>query len=228
MKKIGMVVAIVNELDGVFRKFGAPEETIMHGSMDVHVFRRDEIMLYVAHSGAGEIGAACAVQLLVSVYGVGLIVNFGVVGGLTDEMKKATSAIVKRVVHYAYDTSAYDDTVPGQYIEFPDVYIPVSEALAEKASLLHPELPLVTIASAARFVASPEEKRLLHKNFGADICDMESAGIALTAHRNGVPVLMIKTVSDGIEGGAAEFHKECVRTAEMALETAMEVIGGLE
>ena len=228
MKKIGMVVAIMNELGGVFRKFGSPKETVWHGSMDVHVFERGETVLYVAHSGAGEIGAAAAVQLLASVYGVELIVNFGVVGGLTAEMKKATSAIVTRVVHYSYDTSAFDGTVPGQYIEFPDVYIPVSEDLVEKAASLYPKLPLVTIASADRFVADPEEKRALHDKFGADICDMESAGIALTAYRNRVPVLMIKTVSDGIEGGAEEFAKECVRTAEMALQTAIEVIGGLE
>ena len=228
MRKIGMVVAIANELGRVFRKFGDPKETILHGSMDVHVFDCGKYTLYVAHSGAGEIGAAAATELLIACYGAEFIVNFGVVGGLTEEMKRATSAIVKRVVHYAYDTSAFDGTVPGQYSEFPDVYIPVSESMTERAAALHPDLPLVTIASADRFVADPEEKKALHEQFGADICDMESAGIALTAHRNGVPVLMIKTVSDGIEGGAEEFARECVRTAEMALETAVEIIGGLE
>lgn len=228
MKKIGMVVAILNELDAVFRSFGEPKETVWHGTMDVHVFERGGMQLFVAHTGAGEIGAAAATELLISLYQVSFLVNFGVVGGLTEEMSKAKSAVVKRVVHYAYDTSAYDRTVPGQYIELPDVYIPVSEEFVQKAQERFPELPAVTIASADRFVASPDEKRALHEAFGADICDMESAGIALTAYRHQVPVLMIKTVSDGIQGGAEEFWRECARTAAMALQTAVEILGGLQ
>lgn len=227
MKKIGMVVAILTELSAVFKKFGEPKETIWHGTMDVHLFENDKISLYVAHSGAGEIGAAAATELLIAHYGVDLIVNFGVVGGLTDEMAKAKSAVVDRVVHYAYDSSAFDGTVPGQYSELPDVYIPVPQDLVERALELFPELVRVTVASADRFVDLTEEKRALHKDFDADICDMESAGIALTCYRNSVPCLLVKTVSDGVTGGAEEFGKESAKTAEIALKIVYELLGGL-
>jgi len=227
MKKIGMVVAIVTELEAVFREFGEPKETVYHGTMDVHLFEKDGVSLYVAHCGAGEIGAAAATELLISVYQAELIVNFGVVGGLTEDMSRQKSAVVTRVVHYAYDTSAYDGTKVGQYIELPDEYIPVTEKFVKFALERHPELYPATIASADRFVASADEKRALHERFGADICDMESAGIALTAYRHAMPVILVKTVSDGITGGAEEFASESKRTAEMALRLAYELIGGL-
>lgn len=228
MKRIGMVVAILREISAVFKEFGTPKETVHHGATEVYLYETDGVSLYVAHSGAGEIGAAAATQLLISLYGVDLLVNFGVVGGLTHAMSAKRSAVVERVVHYAFDASAYDGTKVGQYAEFPDVYIPVTESLVEKAVSVCPELVRATIASADQFVDSPEEKRALHDAFGADICDMESAGIALTAYRNRVPVLMIKTVSDGIAGGAAEFEKECRKTAEQCLKIAFQVIGGLQ
>ncbi|MBQ5541877.1 MAG: hypothetical protein IIU06_02280, partial [Erysipelotrichales bacterium] len=46
----------------------------------------------------------------------------------------------------------------------------------------------------------------------AEICEMEAAGILLTADWNEVPCLMIKMVSDGVEGGAEEFARELENT----------------
>ena len=50
---------------------------------------------------------------------------------------------------------------------------------------------------------------------------MESAAIALTAYRGGVPALMIKTVSDAVTGGAEEFLTACRRTASICMEIAL-------
>ena len=78
-------------------------------------------------------------------------------------------------------------------------------------------------ASADKFVADPEAKRELHRKYGASICDMESAAIALTAYRAGVPALLIKTVSDAVEGGPDEFWEACRRTASICMEIALKL-----
>ena len=75
--------------------------------------------------------------------------------------------------------------------------------------------------NADKFVADDGEKRRLHEVYGADVCEMESAGVLLTCLHAGVPCLVLKAVSDG-KGGADEF-KEMVE--EAAEECAKVVIG---
>ena len=92
-KRIGLLVAV--EMDSVFARYGTPGKTEHRGGFDVFHYENEQYILYVIHSGIGEIAAAAAAQLLIDRYEVELIVNFGVVGGLTDEM-----ALVSRICGY--------------------------------------------------------------------------------------------------------------------------------
>ena len=104
---------------------------------------------------------------------------------------------------------------------------PATAALADQAVGIEPRLKKVICASADKFVGSPDRKRELHALYGAEICDMESAAVVLTCNRSGVPCLLIKTVSDGIEGGAEEFKAELQRSAALCLAVADKIIRAL-
>lgn len=218
MKKIGMLVAV--EIQAVLDKYGSRLEEVDCSGYAVKILRTENYELYILKSGAGEISAAAGVQFLITKYGVDFILNFGVVGGLTPEMALAKTCVVEKVVHYDYDTSEIDGTRVGQYNGYEDEFIHCDKALVEAALKLQPELKAVTCASADKFVGDPARKAALHEQFGADICEMEAAGILLTCRRNGVPCLMIKTVSDSISGGADEFTKEVNRSAGICLDVA--------
>lgn len=222
MRRIGMIVAV--ELDAVLSRYGEPLSREERCGFPVLSYDLGGALLHVAHTGAGELSAAAATALLIDRYEAELIVNFGVVGGLTEEMSLTKSCLVERVVHYDFDTSQYDGTVPGQYQGFDSVYIPATPALLERASALCPELKRVTCASADKFVGGAARKAELHRLYGADICEMEAAGVALTCTRASVPFLMIKTVSDGIRGGAEEFAAELERTSALCLDIADRLI----
>ena len=224
MKKIGMLVAIQREMRAVLARYGkAMAEENRHG-FQVYTYDMGDYLLYVVGSGAGEIAAAAACQLLIDRYEVELVVNFGVVGGLTEEMSRTKTCVVERVVHYDFDSSAYDNTVPAQYAEYPDVYLPATAPLVRRAVEIAPELRIVTCASADKFVDDREAKIALHEKYGAEICEMEAAGVVLTCNRSGVACLLIKAVSDGLAGGAEEFETAVLHTAELALEVADKII----
>lgn len=225
MKKIGMIVAV--EIKAVLNKYGSALEEKSVAGYRVLEYKTPDYELVILNCGAGEIAAAAGTQYLISEYKVDMIVNFGVVGGLTEDMSKTKTAIVEKVVHYDFDTSAIDHCEVGRYVQYPDVYIPVDQALFQKAREMYPELKPVICASADKFVADPEAKRALNRQYGAQICEMEAAGIALTCDRNGVPCLMIKVVSDGITGGAEEFSQTIDEAAEICIEIVNEVIGAL-
>ena len=53
---------------------------------------------------------------------------------------------------------------------------------------------------------------------------MEAAAVVLTCNRSGVPCLLIKTVSDGLMGGAEEFGVALAHTSELCLEVADKII----
>lgn len=222
MKKIGMLVAV--EMGAVLSRYGTAREVETRHGFEVHTYDMDGYTLYVMHSGAGEIAAAAAAALLIDRYEVELLVNFGVVGGLTAEMAQTKTCVVEKVVHYDFDTSAYDGTLPAQYAEYPDIYLPATAALVERAVQIAPELKRVVCASADKFVDGQEAKNALHEKYGADICEMESAAVVLTCNRSGVPCLLIKTVSDGLMGGAEEFGVALAHTSELCLEVADKII----
>lgn len=170
MRNIGMIVAV--EIEAVLNKYGKATE-LKYPGFNVYKYEIEDKNLFVIHSGAGEIAATMATQFLISELKVEFIVNFGVVGGLTEEMALARTCIVESVVHYDFDTSDADKTEVGRYIEYPSIYIPTTKSILSKALEIHPDIKSVICASADKFVGSEEKKRKLHKKFNADICEME-------------------------------------------------------
>ena len=221
-KKIGMIVAV--EMSAVLTRYGRAGEIIKKNGFEDHTYEAENYIIHVLNSGVGELAAAAAAQELIGQYGVELIVNFGVVGGLTEEMAQTKTCIVEKIVHYDFDLAEIDNVPVGQYPGYESIFVPATPALVEKALELVPDLKKVTCASADKFVVTVEKKRALHEKFGADICEMEAAGIILTCNRCNVPVISIKTVSDGITGGAEEFYAEVTRSSLICLEIADKII----
>lgn len=225
MKKIGMLVAV--EIGSVLSKYGKATEEIERFGFKVYKYVMPTYELYVVHSGAGEIAAAAATQLLISVYGVEAVVNFGVVGGLTDEMKLAKTAVVERVVHYDFDVSAINHVEVGRYTGYPSKFLPLNPHMIELACAVAPDLKRVTCASGDKFVDGREKKEQLAREFEADICEMELAAIVLICDRSGIPCLAIKTVSDAVDGGAEEFSKMVNDAADICLRVTDQILADL-
>ena len=222
MKKIGLLVAV--EMDAVLARYGAPQEKQLVDGFEVLRYENESYTVYAVNAGAGEISAAAATQLLISVFHVDLVVNFGVVGGLTPEMAMARTVVVESVVHYDFDVSDWTGIETGRYMQYPTPCIPTTPELVEKACAIEPSLRRVICASADKFVGTEAKKRALHERWQADICEMEAAGIVLTCARRGVPCLLIKTVSDGLMGGAEDFGTALQHTSELCLEVADRII----
>ncbi len=201
MKKIGIIAAMEKELLPLLSGIGNCE-TVKTFPFSVRRVSASDRELFITQSGIGEITAGAAAQYLISVLGCEEIWNFGVVGGLTDQMNYNHLAVVERVVHYAFDLTAIDPVEKGQYLPEKSRYIMADSNLYARANALLGLSQGVTLASADKFVADASEKEQIAKEFHADICDMEGAGIALICEKNNVPFLMVKAVSDSKNDGA--------------------------
>lgn len=225
VKNIGMIVAV--EIEAVLNKFGMPIQELQFTGYTVYQYRLREHSLFVIHSGAGQIAASMATQFLITQFNVELIVNFGVVGGLTHEMALTKTCIVESVVHYDFDTSDVNGCGVGRYLEYPSVYIPTTKEIVDKALEIEPSLRKVICASGDKFITQKDKKEELYKIFKADICEMEATGIVLTCNRNKIPCLLIKTVSDSVAGGAREFKNTINESARICLEITSKILDKL-
>ncbi len=221
MKRVGLVVAV--ETGALERKYGLPSGK-GKSIFDVSLYKTPEYTLYALHSGAGEIFAAAATQHLIDCFGVDLILNYGVVGGLSPEMSVGRTVVVNSVVHYDYDVSAVDGVDRGQYADMTSRYITLDRSLVIRAQYVDRRLDAVVCASGDKFVADAAEKEWLRSEFRAEICDMEAAGIALTCQRNEKPCLLIKTVSDATKDGAAEYWRNKEDASDLCLGVLDKVV----
>ena len=213
-KNIGMIVAV--EINAVLNKYKNIKK-IENKPYEIWLVETDDTNLFILKSGAGEIFASASTQYLILKYNVQAIVNFGIVGALVEDLKKDNVCLIKDIIHYDYDISQVDKVKVGRYLEYPSEYLEVDKNLLDIATKCYPDLRLVTCASGDKFVASDIQKQNMHSQFGAEICEMESAGIWLTCNRNNVPCLFIKAIADTLFGGADEYWQNLNKSSEICL-----------
>ncbi len=205
-KKIGLVVAMDKEISPFLQSLVETKNEISVGNYKIINFEINGKEIYLIKSGIGEIFASSATQLLITKFGVELILNFGVSGSLDEQIGLLSTVFVKGVVHYDFDLSQIDDVEVGQYPNYDSPIISATNSLFDQVCKKYPTIKTVICASADKFVADENIKEYLNKTFNASVCDMESAGILLTCKNNNIPTIIIKSISDG-KGGADEFNK---------------------
>ena len=223
MKTIGLVVAMTKEIMPFLERQSGKVEKLSDFPFETYSCEINGKRTVCVKSGVGEVFAAAATQYLITKYSPEIIVNFGVCGSLTDNFDTKEIAIVGGVAYYPFDTSAIDGTKVGQYTGEGDVIMYTDKNLAEKTrKILGGKTPITICASGDKFVADEGEKKRLREDFNAEICEMESAGVLITARNSNVPCLIIKGVSDG-KGGAEEYLK----MVSLASEKCAEIVTGL-
>lgn len=228
--KVGIVIAEESELKPILNKLGAPQLNADFDGFSVllyHVCRNKlcQQTLYIVQSGVGEINAAAATQMLISRYNVEVVINIGTCGGLTADMPALSWGLVDRVVHYGFDTYAITQRPRGVYPGLPDEYIRAdTEYLTYSIFTRRLVWKHLTCASGDKFLAEPQDKAEMVDMYGAEVCDMEAAGVLMTANRAEIPAIIVKVVSDSSGGGAKEYDQMNGKASELCAELLSEIL----
>ena len=176
----------------------------------------------VVQSGIGKVAAAITAQILVDDFGVDALLNTGMAGGLDSRLAVKDLVIATAALQHDFDITAFghargfmygeDDTKPTLFV--------ADEALREKArAAAEAVLPAGSkaidgvIASGDIFVDDGALKAAIRDSFSAAATEMEGAAIAQTAAANGIPFVILRTISDLAEGGAKVSFDELERYA---------------
>ena len=213
--RIGIVVAVKTERAPFEELVGKPTQVYpSHGGFDVTRWDFDPIIgglkVFLIRSEVGEIAAANATQYLICHHNVDKIINYGVAGGLSEDVPAHTVGYVKKIIHHGlWFGPGFKE---GEYPYQGGIYItPKEDAINVEALGIREFI----CASGDRVILGGEPKINLRRSTGADICEMEAAAIARTCNRNGVPVSFIKAVSDGVDEDEDAFNAN-VRQASKA------------
>ena len=196
---IGIIGALDIELE---RLIGAMQEPV-HREISGVPFTCGKLLgtdVVIARAGVGKVNAAVCAQTMALIYEPELIINSGVSGALSPELRVGDVVIGTDVVQHDVDTTALGDE-PGFVSTVDRLSFPLdnfaSTAIAAAAEELGIRAVRGRIASGDQFVASTERKEEIVRLFSAVTCEMEAGAIAHVCFLNRIPCAVIRSISDG-------------------------------
>ena len=222
---IGVIGAMQSETEGLVAAMtGKKTETV--GGIRFTVGKLSGRRAVVATCGVGKVAAAMCAQIMLLHFGVRLLLNTGVAGGLDQEMKVMDVAVATDVVQHDMDTTAIGDPaglISGLNIVKIPTHAQAARTLLDTAHAAGCKVFSGTIASGDLFVAKAEDKDRIRGQFDAIACEMEGAAIGQVAYTNGVPFAVLRVISDG--GDGMEFSEFAPKAADLSVEITKTFLG---
>ena len=162
----------------------------------------------VVQCGVGKVNAALCVQALCDQFSVTHVVNTGIAGSLNAALDIGDFVISCDAVYHDFDCHILNDAyvvgqVPGLAVRaFPADDTLVNLAYAAADALCPGHAKIGTVASGDQFVCSKEQKQQIVADTGALCTEMEGAAIGHSAWKNGVPFVVIRSISDKADDSA--------------------------
>jgi adenosylhomocysteine nucleosidase len=234
----------------------APVEARLQGATEVRVqgfvFTSGSIdggPIVAARSGAGKVNAAIAATLLVDHFSPSAVVFTGTAGAIDSELNPADVVIGTAVGYHDFGNATPDgfvrsptrNTVSGRLD--PD-FFPADPALLAAArrasaqvqpergpapeSARPPRIIEGLIVTGDAFVANPSRRIDLRHDLNASAVEMEGAAVAQVCARFGVPMLVIRSITDHADGDADGSYRRFIgvasrNAAALALATIREM-----
>ena len=181
--------------------------------------------------GVGKVNAAMSTQIMIDLYHPDAIINSGIAGSLSRDIRIGDIVISDDCVEHDMDGTEMGDP-PGE-IWFNDekrIDLPADKAIADKlqqacAVLSDTAVFRGRIASGDVFVAAHERRQRIADLFGALACEMEGAAVGHVCYRNGVPYAVLRCISDDFnENEFVDFMKFRTIAAEKSIQVIAQFI----
>lgn len=224
--KIGIIVAMQSELEGLLSAMEFPCEEVISG-MHFYSGTIEGKPVILTKSGVGKVFAAMCAQTLILRYAPDVLLGAGVAGSLQG-LTVGGAVIADKLVQHDMDTSAVGDPV-GMISGIDRIYLPadpeVVRRLVRAAESLDVPYQTGTIASGDQFIADSAKKAYIAGTFGAAACEMEGAAIAQTAYVNGLPFAVIRGISDsGDDNSGTDYRLNLKMAADTSTAMVKEFI----
>ncbi|MDR0435250.1 MAG: 5'-methylthioadenosine/adenosylhomocysteine nucleosidase [Propionibacteriaceae bacterium] len=215
---LGVMGAMEDEVKALRASLARPATRTVLGCQ-VTSGQLDGVEVLLVRSGVGKVNAAIATAALVQM-GATKVVFTGMAGGIGTGIKQGDVVIATDLVQHDVDVTAMGRK-PGELLDEPPSW-PTDPELADELALAAIALDATVhrgrIASGDQFIASPKQAKRIVAQFAAVAVEMEGAACAQVAAKLGVPVGVLRWISDTADKQAvSDFPAFCHHIAELDL-----------
>ena len=230
----GIIGAMDPEIDTLVGDLLDKKEEKKYG-LTFYLGKLKKYEVVIVKCGIGKVNAGRTTQVLISEYAPKYIINTGIAGGLSKELKIGDIVISTDLIQHDFDVTAFG--YPKGYMctgvnkEEATKYVADKE-LSEKVKKILEKVgegrTVFTgrILTGDMFVSSKEKREELVKEFNGFCCEMEGAAVAQVASLNNIPFTVVRLISDLPSGQGPDdynkFEKEAAKMSSLALETFLE------
>ena len=230
----GIIGAMDHEIDTLVGDLQNKKEEKKYG-LTFYLGKLKKYEVVIVKCGIGKVNAGRTTQVLISEYAPKFIINTGIAGGLSKELKIGDIVISTDLIQHDFDVTAFG--YPKGYMctgvnkEEATKYVADKE-LSEKVKKILKKVgegrTVFTgrILTGDMFISSKEKREELVKEFNGFCCEMEGAAVAQVASLNNIPFTVIRLISDLPSGQGPDdynkFEKEAAKMSSLALETFLE------
>ena len=201
---IGIICALSIEVEGLEKLLQNKEEhTYAKMRFVSGTIGSKEVVL--TECGIGKVNAAMSAQVMIDHYSPTVIINSGIAGSVSRQLKIGDIVISKDCVQHDFDGTQMGD--PKGLIQYNDekrIDIPADMDTANKLynacrDIENTNVLLGRIATGDIFVAEKALRQSIADEFSALACEMEGGAVAQVCYRNSVPFAVLRCISDDFD-----------------------------
>ncbi|WP_058302506.1 5'-methylthioadenosine/adenosylhomocysteine nucleosidase [Gorillibacterium timonense] len=178
--------------------------------------------------GVGKVNAAICTQVLIDRYAVKTILFTGVAGALAPDLEVGDVVVSVECMQHDMDVSPLGyprGIIPYQELSiFPADKQLVQVALEVGEERFHRRIKSGRILSGDQFVANRDTVENLHREMNGICAEMEGASVAQVCAMNGIPYIVIRSMSDKADGSAPDNY---AAFTQKAAKNSYQMIEGL-
>lgn len=195
MKKIGIIFALNEELEEAKKLFSNVKVHSIY-NLKIYECNNDKNICFLVESGMGKVNAARTAQILIDKMNVDYVLNVGVAGSISREIKKCDIVIADKLVQHDFDFTLFNyekGHIPsvGKFFECDKKLIKIAKSVN-----IDTNKNIGVISSGDIFISDEKMGAKINKKFNALCVEMEGAAIAQVCYLCKIPFLVIRAISD--------------------------------
>lgn len=225
---IGIISAMDLELQVLTEKLVDKKEE-EHAGVMYYTGTLEGVEVALCTCGVGKVNAAMHTQILIDRYKPTVIIQNGIAGSLSQEVKYFDIVVGNELVYHDMQTFVLEQYGPLEKVYYAD------QKLVEKAYQVAMEFYNVTadafyvhvgrIATGDWFVSNAADKEDIVNRTHALCTEMEGCAVAHTAYLNEVPFVVMRAISDMADDSAEVDYEEFqYKAADRAVEIVLKLI----
>lgn len=226
---IGIIAALEREVTDI-KKQMYDAIKIHHSGMDFIKGKIGRHEVVAVQCGVGKVNAAMCTQILIDRFNATKLINIGVAGAVHPDLDVGDIVISDDSCQYDMDARAFGHPW-GEIPNMDITYFKADDEMKNKAEKAAVELGLAykvgRVMTADLGVDSILLKEKLLEEFGGLCVEMEGAAVGQIAFINGIPYLIIRSMSDKADGNLSEdYEKNFEDSIKGGIDLVLKLING--